>query len=287
MAEVYRNIRKAIANLSDEFDGIQLSPDYEMGGPSEPFYIIWKTFTSDETINGKQLVKVVYFDREDLENDNIHLKDVSEYDIKKYGSVKAAAAQETAEYIERNFRGYNMNNMDIDPIEESLLVEFQKNPTIISNLYDYENELYDDTKAQKQPVETIQQLKKNLHGDEQLNAVLKHMKKLSSDLNLGEPIIVNAHDYDGMPYHSWGVEFYYEGFTFAWEYQSGWYNLTIYRNNQKIINTLSYNKGKDFHMGSSPKYFTNANAYECYYRFAAKVLDRIKGTWKVSLDDEE
>lgn len=284
-----RYIKKILPQLNDEYDGIVVTPDNDYSD-AEPFYIIWKTFSAEETIDDKSKTIAIFFDREDLEEkEEVGISEISAYDIKQYGgSPKAAAAYEIVLYISRNYRGYNLDTCDFDPIDKSILAELKDNEVIQRTLLN--NVKLDNPSApQEQPEETIPQLIKNLHSAEalQAKAVVKHMKQMSASLNLGEPVIIDCWDHDGMPYHSWYIIYYFEGFTFAWTYSGGWHNFAIYRNSPKIIRHLAYNKGKSWTMGSSPRSFATEGAYADYYRFAARVLEKVRGTWKVSLDDEE
>lgn len=283
-----RHIKKILPKLNDEYDGIVVTPDNDYSD-TEPAYVMWKTFSAEETVNDKPKTIAIAFTRENLEvAEQAGVIDISDYEIKQYGSPKAAAAAEGALYISRNYDGYDLNNCDFDPIDKSILVELKDDEVIQRTLLN--NVKLDNPSApQQQPRETIPQLIRNLHAAEaaQAKAVVKFMKQMSVSLNLGEPVIVDCWDHDGMPYHSWHIIYYFEGFTFAWTYHGGWHNFDIYRNNPKIIRHLDYSEGKSWSMGSSPSSFLTEGAYAYYYRFAARVLEKIRGTWKVYLDDEE
>ena len=67
-----------------------------------------------------------------------------------------------------------------------------------------------------------------------------------------------------------------------WEYSSGHCNFPISRS------TPQMRSAKEWTMRTSPRRFAQDGAYAYYGRFTAKILDnKVRDTWRVSLDDEE
>ena len=83
------------------------------------------------------------------------------------------------------------------------------------------------------------------------------------------------------------VTYYFEGFAMHWEYSSGHCNFSISRSTPQMTRQLNTRSAKEWTMGTSPRRFAQDGAYAYYRRFTAKILDKVRDTWRVSLDDEE
>lgn len=283
--EIKNRFKRALKNQDKEYGGVVVT-----GNRGDPVFIIYKTWPAEAMLDNKESVVALYFDQDDFNAGKIR----NHNDMNREGGRVMNwsgsdltdiedGVVDTWRYIDMNYSGFGRSEIDIAPIDKELLENFIQDERV-QTAFKAKIDLITDTEVEANS--DLDKLKRRCK-DIDLNAAIKYEKKLIQEFSLGEPVRVHCGDHESDAYHSWFVTYYFEGFAMHWEYSSGHCNFSISRSTPQMTRQLNTRSAKEWTMGTSPRRFAQDGAYAYYRRFTAKILDKVRDTWRVSLDDEE
>lgn len=283
--------RKTLKKSIDENSpagGVQVIDE---NGKKPPFYILYKIWPSETQVDGRRKTVVIYFDKEDFDNEII--RNANE-DNREYGVAMGdngvenvgpeEAIWDTYQFITRNYSGYY--DTTFDKIDEGLLKDFFDDDNVKRRLaknLDFVG-VENASKSEKDFFKDVGNPKTTAQGAAALGAS-KFTKKMVQEFGLKPPV---KFDYKVWKSGGWGCTYFFEeGFNFNWNRDSyGRFDFEISRNNPNSIASMKTNGFKCWGMKRGPAHFDIKN-YSYYRDFAERVLDRVRGNWKISLDMEE
>lgn len=322
-----------IKNPTGEFEVARLSMLDDNDVP-DTMNIGYRVISADKTVNGKSYIQMCVFadgffkPEADPFDDSARCQELRATPS-SYRHMESPVTEEIYDYIQfcmNNYSGINwpVNVVEVVPMSEGdfydevvrVVGEGKISTEHLDEVFNGNRTLATISKAlvKENPGKTQEEFKAwliEMGGSNATNSV-KSANQICQALcrDFGyTPKKVTFWDSDGMPYHSWGITYWFceDNVPFAWvfSYTSGWYNFHIKRITLDQFMSCTQTGAKEYSPGHSYTYFEAFNPLmpDSYYKknhkskqaqlsrynetvvWTDKIMRKIFGTWKIGLDD--
>lgn len=287
-------LKKVLSNQNPNQGGVKLVlTDYERE-TSQEIFLLYKLWPGEKIADGRNHLVTIFFDQEDLEKGEFRTHNEGN---RFFGSSSTTDISDSIDgefgYIQRNFRGWDNSDIEVQEIEPELLKEIFEDDNVQDALRARLQIVDENTpEVPSKNISDFVKAAKKTESEQQIrfaNLVVKFTNRMIKEFGLDLAKFDWRFDearYGG--YYAGAYFWFKDGFDFKWTRDCyGRTEFTIERNTPASIKQMKKSIGiKEWTMGQSYSDISE-QAYNSYRNFAQRIIDRGRGNWKVSLDLEE